>query len=37
MAEITASGKHIALPPLAEQWPARNRTKSPNARPPAAP
>jgi nitroimidazol reductase NimA-like FMN-containing flavoprotein (pyridoxamine 5'-phosphate oxidase superfamily) len=29
------TGKLIALPPLGEQWPARNRTKSPGARPPA--
>lgn len=30
------TGKRIALPPVDEQWPARNRTKTPNARPPAA-
>ena len=27
------TGKHCALPPLSEQWPALDRTKSPNARP----
>jgi hypothetical protein len=27
------TGKHCPLPPLAEQWPALDRTKSPNARP----
>src|SRR6267378_729183 len=27
------TGKHCPLPPLAEQWPAKDRTKSPNARP----
>jgi nitroimidazol reductase NimA-like FMN-containing flavoprotein (pyridoxamine 5'-phosphate oxidase superfamily) len=27
------TGKHIVLPPLDQQWPARNRTKSPGARP----
>lgn len=26
-------GKHCPLPPLTEQWPALDRTKSPNARP----
>jgi uncharacterized protein len=25
------TGKHIALPPLGERWPARNRTRSPDA------
>ena len=28
------TGKHIALPPLSEQWPARNRTKSPGVQAP---
>jgi nitroimidazol reductase NimA-like FMN-containing flavoprotein (pyridoxamine 5'-phosphate oxidase superfamily) len=27
------SGKHCPLPALSEQWPALDRTKSPNARP----
>jgi nitroimidazol reductase NimA-like FMN-containing flavoprotein (pyridoxamine 5'-phosphate oxidase superfamily) len=27
------TGKECALPPLAEQWPARDRTATPNARP----
>lgn len=27
------TGKHCPLPPLAEQWPALDRTKSPNAKP----
>ena len=27
------TGKHCPLPPLSEQWPALDRTKSPNARP----
>jgi uncharacterized protein len=27
------TGKHCPLPPAAEQWPALDRTKSPNARP----
>src|SRR3954468_4650197 len=27
------TGKHCPLPPLAEQWPALDRTKSPNAQP----
>ena len=27
------TGKHCPLPPVAEQWPAMDRTKSPNARP----
>jgi nitroimidazol reductase NimA-like FMN-containing flavoprotein (pyridoxamine 5'-phosphate oxidase superfamily) len=27
------TGKHCPLPPSAEQWPARDRTKSPNATP----
>ncbi len=29
------TGKEMALPPLSEQWPATDRTKTPNARPPA--
>lgn len=28
------TGKEQALPPLSEQWPAMDRTKTPNARPP---
>jgi nitroimidazol reductase NimA-like FMN-containing flavoprotein (pyridoxamine 5'-phosphate oxidase superfamily) len=31
--EVT--GKRGALPPLAEQWPAQNRTRSPGAKPPS--
>jgi uncharacterized protein len=31
IARIT--GKELALPPISEQWPALDRTKSPNARP----
>jgi nitroimidazol reductase NimA-like FMN-containing flavoprotein (pyridoxamine 5'-phosphate oxidase superfamily) len=27
------TGKEMALPPLSEQWPAQDRTKTPNARP----
>jgi nitroimidazol reductase NimA-like FMN-containing flavoprotein (pyridoxamine 5'-phosphate oxidase superfamily) len=27
------TGKEMALPPLSEQWPAKDRTKTPNARP----
>ena len=27
------TGKHCALPPVSEQWPAVDRTKTPNARP----
>ena len=27
------TGKQQALPPLGEQWPAKDRTKTPNARP----
>jgi nitroimidazol reductase NimA-like FMN-containing flavoprotein (pyridoxamine 5'-phosphate oxidase superfamily) len=27
------TGKELALPPISEQWPALDRTKSPNARP----
>jgi nitroimidazol reductase NimA-like FMN-containing flavoprotein (pyridoxamine 5'-phosphate oxidase superfamily) len=27
------TGKETALPPLSEQWPAKDRTKTPNARP----
>ena len=30
------TGKRIALPPIAERWPARNRTRSPGAAPPDA-
>jgi nitroimidazol reductase NimA-like FMN-containing flavoprotein (pyridoxamine 5'-phosphate oxidase superfamily) len=33
---IRVTGKKGPLPPLAEQWPARNRTKSPGAVPPRA-
>jgi len=29
----TLTGKQCALPPLSEQWPALDRTKSPNAKP----
>ena len=28
------TGKRLLLPPLSEQWPAQNRTKSPGAKPP---
>ena len=28
------TGKEQVLPPLSEQWPAVDRTKTPNARPP---
>jgi nitroimidazol reductase NimA-like FMN-containing flavoprotein (pyridoxamine 5'-phosphate oxidase superfamily) len=28
------TGKHCPLPPVAEQWPALDRTKTPNAKPP---
>jgi hypothetical protein len=27
------TGKHCPLPPVSEQWPALDRTKSPNAKP----
>jgi hypothetical protein len=27
------TGKEMALPALSEQWPAKDRTKTPNARP----
>jgi hypothetical protein len=27
------TGKEMALPPLSEQWPAKDRTKTPKARP----
>ena len=33
---IRITGKKGPLPPLAEQWPARNRTKSPGVVPPRA-
>jgi nitroimidazol reductase NimA-like FMN-containing flavoprotein (pyridoxamine 5'-phosphate oxidase superfamily) len=29
------TGKHCPLPPVSEQWPALDRTKTPNAKPPA--
>jgi nitroimidazol reductase NimA-like FMN-containing flavoprotein (pyridoxamine 5'-phosphate oxidase superfamily) len=29
------TGKEMAMPPLSEQWPAQDRTKTPNASPPA--
>jgi nitroimidazol reductase NimA-like FMN-containing flavoprotein (pyridoxamine 5'-phosphate oxidase superfamily) len=29
------TGKHCPLPPVSEQWPALDRTKSPGAKPPA--
>jgi len=31
------TGKELALPDVAEQWPAKDRTKTPNARPAACP
>jgi uncharacterized protein len=30
------TGKEQVLPPMSEQWPAKDRTKTPNARPPQA-
>ncbi len=29
------TGKYCPLPPISEQWPALDRTKTPNAKPPA--
>jgi nitroimidazol reductase NimA-like FMN-containing flavoprotein (pyridoxamine 5'-phosphate oxidase superfamily) len=33
MAVERITGKHCPLPPVSEQWPAQDRTKSPNAKP----
>ena len=34
MAIERVTGKHCLLPPVSEQWPALDRTKTPNAKPP---